>query len=59
MERLVAIERACLMGHLVAMGFGLAGLLLVMPHPEFLAMLPQGKPCLAGAWQVGGWFTSC
>ncbi len=54
MERLVAIERACLMGHLVAMGFGLAGLLLVMPHPEFLAMLPAGQTLFSWSMAGGG-----
>ncbi len=54
MERLVAIERICLMGHLVAMGFGLAGLLLVMPHPEFLAMLPAGQTLFRWSMAGGG-----
>jgi uncharacterized membrane protein len=39
-ERLLLIERICLGGHVGAMLFGLAGLLLVMPHPEFIMALP-------------------
>lgn len=54
MERLVAIERVSLIGHLVAMAFGLAGLLLVMPHPEFLAMLPGGQTLFAWSMAGGG-----
>jgi len=42
------------MGHLVAMGFGLAGLLLVMPHPEFLAMLPAGQTLFRWSMAGGG-----
>lgn len=54
MERLVAIERVSLIGHLVAMAFGLAGLLLVMPHPEFLAMLPGGQTLFTWSMAGGG-----
>jgi len=54
MERLVAIERGCLIGHLVAMAFGLAGLLLVMPHPEFLALLPAGATLFRWSMAGGG-----
>lgn len=52
MKQLLSIERACLVGHLVAMAFGLAGLLLVMPHPEFLANVPFGQT--AFAWSMAG-----
>jgi len=33
-------ERACLIGHIVAMAFGLAGLLYVLPRPDLIASLP-------------------
>jgi uncharacterized membrane protein len=50
--RLVSAERFCLIGHLVAMAFGLAGLLLVMPHPEFLSLLPAGQ--MLFQWSMAG-----
>jgi putative membrane protein len=40
MKQLVIAERFCLIGHVVSMAFGLAGLLLVLPHPEFIVTLP-------------------
>ena len=53
MRRLIAIEKALLIGHIVSMAFGLAGLLLVLPHPEFVANLPDfGKT--AFAWSMAG-----
>ncbi|MDX2213012.1 MAG: carotenoid biosynthesis protein [Oculatellaceae cyanobacterium bins.114] len=54
MKQLVVAERVCLIGHLVAMAFGLAGLLLVMPHPEFLALLPAGQTMFAWSMAGGG-----
>lgn len=54
MQRLVEIERACLIGHLVAMAFGLAGLLLVMPHPEFLTHVPAGQTLFRWSMAGGG-----
>lgn len=54
MQRLVGIERACLIGHLVAMAFGLAGLLLVMPHPEFLTHVPAGQTLFRWSMAGGG-----
>ncbi|MEM9451050.1 MAG: gamma-carotene 1'-hydroxylase CruF [Cyanobacteria bacterium P01_E01_bin.6] len=52
MNLLRKIERICLVGHLVSMAFGLAGLLLVMPHPEFLDYLPAGQ--LLFRWSLAG-----
>ena len=53
MRRLIAIEKALLIGHIVSMAFGLAGLLLVLPHPEVVANLPDfGKT--AFAWSMAG-----
>lgn len=54
MKQLPAIERFCLIGHLVSMAFGLAGLLLVMPHPEFLAYVPFGQTLFAWSMAGGG-----
>ncbi|HEY9653281.1 MAG TPA: carotenoid biosynthesis protein [Coleofasciculaceae cyanobacterium] len=39
MKQLVNIERFFLIGHIVAMAFGLAGLLIVLPHPELIESL--------------------
>jgi uncharacterized membrane protein len=54
MRQLVVAERFCLIGHLVAMAFGLAGLLLVMPHPEFLSLLPAGQTMFTWSMAGGG-----
>jgi putative membrane protein len=52
MSLLEKIERGSLIGHLVSMAFGLAGLLLVMPNPEFLDYLPAGQ--LMFRWSLAG-----
>jgi uncharacterized membrane protein len=53
MEKLMRIERTLLLGHILSMGFGLAGLLLVLPNPDFIAALPDiGKT--AFAWSMAG-----
>lgn len=54
MKRLVAIERFCVIGHLVSMAFGLAGLLLVMPHPEVLSFVPAGQTLFRWSMAGGG-----
>lgn len=54
MKRLLTIERTCLVGHLVAMAFGLAGLLWVMPHPEILSLLPAGQTMFRWSMAGGG-----
>jgi len=54
MKQLIIAERACLIGHLVAMVFGLAGLLLVMPNPEFLQYLPAGEAMFRWSMAGGG-----
>ncbi|AFZ54621.1 gamma-carotene 1'-hydroxylase CruF [Cyanobacterium aponinum AL20118] len=44
-----------LIGHIVAMAFGLAGLLLVLPHPEFIANLPPiGQSAFSWSMIGGG-----
>ncbi len=54
MDRLVKVERFCLIGHLVSMAFGLAGLLLVMPNPEFLDYVPAGQTLFRWSMAGGG-----
>jgi uncharacterized membrane protein len=41
MQRLVFFQWFCLIVHISAMIFGLAGLILVLPHPEFIVSLPS------------------
>lgn len=53
MKRLVAIERACLIGHCLALVFGLAGLLLVLPNPAVIAALPPFGQRVFG-WSMAG-----
>jgi uncharacterized membrane protein len=53
MINLSRLERSCLYGHILSMAFGLAGLLWVLPHPEFVAQLPEvGK--VAFRWSLVG-----
>lgn len=48
-------EGYVLIGHLLAMVFGLAGLLLVLPHPEFVASLPPiGQSAFSWSMIGGG-----
>jgi len=54
MQKWQLVERSCLVGHLLAMAFGLAGLLLVMPHPEFLQHVPAGPKMYAWSMAGGG-----
>jgi uncharacterized membrane protein len=53
MKVLVAVERICLIGHIVSLIFGLAGLLLVLPNPAFIATLPPSGQMLFG-WSMAG-----
>ncbi len=47
------VERTFVIGHILSMAFGLAGLLLVLPNPDFIASLPPiGKT--AFAWSMAG-----
>ncbi|WP_373479061.1 gamma-carotene 1'-hydroxylase CruF [Geminocystis sp.] len=44
-----------LISHIIAMIFGLAGLLLVLPHPEFIASLPEiGQSAFRWSMMGGG-----
>jgi carotene biosynthesis associated membrane protein len=54
MRNLLAIERFCLYGHIVAMAFGLAGLLWVVPHPGILEYLPAGQTMFRWSMAGGG-----
>lgn len=55
MKRLLALEKGLLVGHIVSMAFGLAGLLWVLPHPEFIAALPEmGKIAFRASLGWGG-----
>lgn len=52
-QSLLTTERVLLISHIISMAFGLAGLLLVLPHPEFIANLPPiGQK--AFAWSMAG-----
>jgi uncharacterized membrane protein len=50
----MSVERGFLIGHVVSMAFGLAGLLLVVPHPEFLQYVPGGSTLFAWSMAGGG-----
>lgn len=54
MKQLIRVERICLIGHLVSMAFGLAGMLWVMPHPEVLALIPAGQTLFRWSMAGGG-----
>lgn len=41
MKKLLTVEKALLISHILSMAFGLAGLLLVLPNPDFIASLPE------------------
>jgi uncharacterized membrane protein len=55
MEKLRRVEQTLLLGHMLSMGFGLAGMLLVLPNPDIIALLPEiGKTALAWSMVGGG-----
>ncbi|TVQ44932.1 MAG: carotenoid biosynthesis protein [Gloeocapsa sp. DLM2.Bin57] len=52
-KSLLTLERSLLIGHILSMGFGLAGLLIVLPNPQFIASLPAiGQK--AFGWSMAG-----
>lgn len=53
MKQLIIAERFCLIAHIAAMAFGLAGLLLVLPHPEFILLL-SGSGQKLFQWSMAG-----
>jgi uncharacterized membrane protein len=55
MEKLIRIERTLLIGHIISMAFGLAGLLVVLPNADLIAALPDiGKTAFAWSMEGGG-----
>ncbi len=54
MKRLVLFQWFFLIAHVVAMVFGLAGLILVLPRPEFIATLPSFGQTLLQLSMTGG-----
>jgi uncharacterized membrane protein len=54
MEKLIGIERNFLIGHILSMAFGLAGLLLVLPNVDFITALPEIGKTAFGWSMVGG-----
>ncbi|PZV08601.1 MAG: carotenoid biosynthesis protein [Leptolyngbya sp.] len=54
MKQLVVTERVCLIGHVLSLVFGLAGLLLVLPNPQFIAQLPSFGQQLFGLSMANG-----
>jgi putative membrane protein len=54
MKQLITAERFCLAAHIAAMVFGLAGLLLVLPHPELILRLPTVGQRLFQLSMAGG-----
>lgn len=55
MKPLVTTERWLTIGHGIAMAFGLAGLLIVLPHPDLIARLsPAGLQLFQWSMNQGG-----
>lgn len=53
MKQLMTVERFCLIGHILSLVFGLAGLLLVLPNPQFIATLAPSGQAVFG-WSMAG-----
>lgn len=55
MKQFSLLQWSLLSAHVAAMTFGLAGLVLVLPHPEFVLSLPEmGQQLFALSMQGGG-----
>jgi uncharacterized membrane protein len=54
MRHFAVLQRGFLFAHIAAMIFGLAGLLLVLPHPEIILNLPSFGQKLFGLSMAGG-----
>lgn len=55
MKQLVTVERICMIGHIVSMAFGLAGLLLVVPNADvILSSSPAGPAVFEWSMSLGG-----
>ncbi|MCW6034902.1 carotenoid biosynthesis protein [Spirulina subsalsa FACHB-351] len=53
MKKLVIAERSLLVGHIISMVFGLAGLLIVLPNAQFIASLSEFGQ-LVFRWSMAG-----
>ncbi len=54
MKLILAAERGSLIGHGIALAFGLAGLLFVLPNPDLIAALPDFGQALFGLSMANG-----
>ena len=55
MKKIITAESGFLLGHILSMTFGLAGILLVLPNAEFITHLTQfGQTALAWSMAGGG-----
>ncbi len=55
MEKLIRIEQSLLIGHILSMAFGLAGILIVLPNADLIAQLPEiGRTALPWSMACGG-----
>lgn len=55
MEKLIRIEQSLLIGHVLSMAFGLAGILIVLPNADLIASLPEiAKAALPWSMAGGG-----
>jgi putative membrane protein len=55
MSTLIKVERLLLIGHILSMAFGLAGILLVLPNPDLINLLPKiGQDALGWSMAGGG-----
>ncbi|MBD2678233.1 MULTISPECIES: gamma-carotene 1'-hydroxylase CruF [Nostoc] len=55
MRQIVIAERVCLIAHILSKAFGLAGMLLVLPHPEIILKLSQvGETAIGLSMASGG-----
>ncbi|NEQ88673.1 MAG: carotenoid biosynthesis protein, partial [Moorea sp. SIO2I5] len=55
MKKTVTAESGFLLGHILSMAFGLAGILLVLPNTEFITHLTQfGQTALVWSMAGGG-----
>ncbi|NJM98285.1 MAG: carotenoid biosynthesis protein [Phormidesmis sp. RL_2_1] len=55
MKSFASAQRVCFVAHIASLIFGLAGLLLVLPHPEFIAQLPDiGRTAFSWSMVGGG-----
>ena len=51
MKQLIIVERFCLAGHILSKAFGLAGLLVILPHADMILDLAAGRQAVF-QWSV-------